>query len=188
MRNNPPSVKPRAGRIPLFAALLALAFGSARASDSFAVTGGDPYKPPEMVGFAGLTVGSFGTSGSFLIPPIVLGFDLGITEYIGVGGAFGYSRYDYLKESLQYLSFAARGTFHPIFWFEKMKIPLDPYFIGSVGYTQAVWSGTGSVDGFVIVSPGVGARYWFKPNLALQAETGIGFGASLASAGIAFKF
>ncbi len=176
-------------RIALFAVFLALASGSARASESFAVEGGDPYKNGELVGFAGLSAGGFGTSGSFLIPPIHIGADLGITEYIGIGGMFAYSRYDYLKYGLQYMTFVARGTFHPIFWFEKMKIPLDPYFIASAGYTIGLWSGPGSADyGYVVVSPGVGARYWFKPNLAFQGESGFGFGATLASIGIAYKF
>jgi hypothetical protein len=175
-------------RIAAFAALLAFA-GAAHANESFATTGGDPFTGTEKVAFAGFSVGYFGTSGNFLIPPMQAGVDIGFHQYMTAGGMFGYSRYDYLKESLQYISFAARGTFHPIFWFTKVPVPLDPYFLATAGYTQAVWSGPGSYNySYIVLGPAVGARYWFKPNLAGQAESGFGNGVSLASISLALKF
>ena len=92
-------------------------------------------------------------------------------------------------ESLSYLTFAARGTFHPLFWFTRMKIPLDPYGIATAGYTVGNWSGTGGRNfSYLVFGPSVGARYWFLPNLAGQAEAGLGYGVNLASLGLSLKF
>ncbi len=180
------------------ACLLALTMGSALAAgesapsassgSSFATTGADPFAIGEKVAFAGLSVGTFGTYGSSLIPPVSAGFDYAFHEYMTLGGFFAFSRYDLYSADLTYLTFAARGTFHPTFWFKKLKIPLDPYGIATVGYTNASWSGTGSnTYSYVVIGPSVGVRYWFLPNLAGQAEAGLGYGVSLASIGLALK-
>jgi hypothetical protein len=106
-----------------------------------------------------------------------------------LGGLFGYQSYDYVSENLTYYTFAFRGTFHPTFWLKRVKVPIDPYGIATVGYTHYSWSGSGNVNSTgLLLGPGVGIRYWFSPVLSGQAETGIGNGLGLASIGLAFKF
>jgi hypothetical protein len=67
-----------------------------------------------------------------------IGLDVAMHKYLTAGGSFAYSRYDYRSESLTYLTFAARGTFHPTFWFQNLTVPLDPYAVLSLGYSQAI--------------------------------------------------
>ena len=156
---------------------------------SVSVSGGDPYAMGEEVLFVSISAPGYGYYGSSLVPPLVVGFDYGFHPYMTLGGIFGFSQYDYVSDNLTYLTFAARGTFHPIFWLNRMRIPLDPYGTATVGYTVANWSGPYSRNfSRVIVGPGVGARYWFTPKFAGQAEAGLGYGVDLASIGLAFKF
>ena len=176
----------------LWAALLmTLALGPGMAAgqtDPIATTGGDPFAAGEMVAFAGLSAGPIGGYGRTLIPPVNAGFDFAFQDYLTAGAYFAFSRYDLYSSDLSYLSFAARGTFHPTFWFQRMKIPLDPYGIATVGFMSASWSGPGSnTYSQLIIGPSVGARYWFTPRLAAQAEAGLGQGVSLASIGLALK-
>ncbi|MDB5049821.1 MAG: hypothetical protein JWO30_2892 [Fibrobacteres bacterium] len=156
---------------------------------SFSTSGGDPFSMGETVLFAGLSAGTIGVYGSSLLPPLHIGLDHAFHQYMSIGGVFGFSRYDYSSDDLTYLLFAARGTFHPTMWFSRMRIPLDPYGVATVGYTQANWSGPGHNHySYLVIGPSVGARYWFAPNFGGQAEAGLGYGVNLASIGISFKF
>lgn len=172
-------------------ATLALAslLAAADASAEFATTGTDPFAKGETVVFAAVSAGHYGGYGSTLLPPITLGLDYAFHEYITAGGSFSFSHYDYRSASLSYLTFVARGTFHPVFWFKNIRIPLDPYGIASLGYSMALWDGPGNASDYheIVIGPGVGARYWFTPRFSFQAEAGVGLGVNLASVGIACK-
>lgn len=182
-------------KISTLALALAFACAPARAQDpapassGFATTGGDPFAMGEAVAFAALSVGVWGVSGTTVVPPVQFGFDYAFHQYMTLGGMFVYQSYDFVKENLTYYSFAVRGTFHPIFWLTRVKAPIDPYGIATVGYIHASYSGPGDVSSTgILLGPGAGIRYWFNPRLSGQAETGIGNGLGAASVGLAFKF
>lgn len=161
----------------------------APASTGFATTGGDPFAMGEKVVFAALSAGVWGVYGNTVVPPVQFGFDYAFHQYMTLGGMFGYQSYSYLKENLSYFTFAFRGTFHPIMWLTRVKAPIDPYGVAMVGYTHYSWSGSGDINSTgLLLGPGVGIRYWFTPNLSGQAESGVGNGLGLLSAGLALKF
>lgn len=166
-----------------------LAQDPAPASSGFATEGSDPFAMGEKVVFGALSAGVWGVYGNTVVPPIQFGFDYAFHQYMTLGGLFGYQSYDYVSENLTYYTFAVRGTFHPIFWLTRVKVPIDPYAIATMGYTHYSWSGPGDINSTgLLLGPGAGIRYWFTANLSGQAETGIGNGLGLASIGLAFKF
>jgi hypothetical protein len=180
-----------------FAAALALSaaavfadtpVGSSSGEASFATRGSDPFAMGERVAFVGISAGHYGTYGSTFIPPIHAGFDYAFHQYMTLGGIVGFSQYHHSKEDLTYLTLAARGTFHPTMWFSRIRIPLDPYGHATLGFTHGSYSGPGDYDySHPVAGVGVGARYWFMPNLAGQAEAGLGRGHSIGSVSLAFK-
>ncbi len=167
-------------------------------SSDFATAGGDPYAMGEKVIFAQIGLGGFGYYGTTSFPLLTVGMDYGFHKYMTLGGTFSYTSssqdYSVVKYTYSYTSIAFRGTFHPTMWMKKVKIPLDPYGAASLGYTILSTSSTGSgsniyrSSGNNSIYPGfaVGARYWFAPNFAGQAETGLG--RALLDIGIAYKF
>jgi hypothetical protein len=183
------------------AALLAGTTLTARAQDpapaatgssgGFATTGGDPFAQGEKVLFVGLSVGGGGVYGDVSLPPLNVGMDFAISQYLTVGGLFGFSRYGYYSNDITYLTFVGRMTFHPTFWLTRVKVPIDPYGIATAGYTIGNYSGPNtyrSSYSYLVIGPGVGIRYWFSPHWAGQAETSVGAGVGLAGLAIAYKF
>jgi hypothetical protein len=192
-------------RSTLTAVLAAMLIGtslSARAEESsaapaasgsgFATAGGDPFGEGEKVLFVGLSLGYYGgVYGDVSMPPIDVGMDFAVSQYLTVGGLFGFSRYGYYNDDITYLTFAGRMTFHPTFWLTHVKVPIDPYGIATAGYTIGSYSGPStyrSSYSYLVIGPGVGIRYWFSPHWSGQAETGIGSGLGLANFAIAYKF
>jgi hypothetical protein len=187
--------------IRMLAALLAGTTLTARAQDpapaatgsssDFAISGGDPFAQGEKVLFVGLSLGYYGgVYGEVSLPPINVGMDFAISQYLTVGGLFGFSRYGYRSDDITYLTFAGRMTFHPTFWLKRVKVPIDPYGIATAGYTIGNYSGPDnyrSSYSYPVFGPGVGIRYWFNPRWSGQAETGIGSGLGVASVAIAYK-
>lgn len=181
----------------LFAAALAVAPASSQETapapaaapdNGFATTGGDPFAKGENVIFAALAAGIHGGYGATILPPLTIGFDHAFHDYITAGGMFSFSRYDYINSGLTYLTFVGRGTFHPTMWLKRVKVPIDPYGIAVIGYSHAIWDGPGSGNySYAVWGPGVGIRYWFNPRLSGQAESGVGNGVGLLSAGLAYK-
>ncbi|MDR3266919.1 MAG: hypothetical protein LBT24_05040 [Tannerella sp.] len=128
--------------------------------------------------------------------PVELSFEHCIKDGLikGENGAIGIGAYGgWYHESLSYWSYnhyvlGVRGTFHYQF-VEK----LDTYagLMGGYNIATAKWTGDGESIGTssgsaIGYSFFVGARYWFKPNLAVYAEAG--YGIAYLSAGVAFKF
>jgi hypothetical protein len=95
---------------------------------------------------------------------------------IGVGGYAGvsYYYYHYYNHSL-YFNAGARGSFHYPF-VDK----LDTYAGVSLGFDT--W-----YSSYIDFGSFVGARYYFKPNIAVFAELAYG-GVGYLTGGIAFKF
>lgn len=149
--------------------------------------------------------GYFGAGYKGFIPSVHGSYELGIVEVpmgaeltgvVGVGGFVGWatSRYEYSYwQDIHYVYnkfvFGARGTYHFVF-----HDKLDTYAGVFLGYkvVSGKWKGTGttppewtskgsSVDGGGFI----GARWFFKPNLAAFVE--IGNMISVLNFGVTFK-
>ena len=136
------------------------------------------------------------------VPAIAVSYEKGIIDnflndaVIGVGGYLGYSAYKWEYNNnagwgYKYSDFilAGRGTFHYPF-VDK----LDTYAGILIGFeirTEKTW-GTTSVPvendlgSPFILSPFVGARYYFTDNIAAMAE--VGYGVAYFNLGVAYKF
>ncbi len=132
------------------------------------------------------------------IGPVVLGYERGITEKlgigrIGVGGIIGQSFESY-KNGNYYskwmnTSVLVRGAYHFDFNIDKMDVYAGVgaglTFSGSSKQNDAtVYSQSSSVNGEQYIFAGI--RYYFNKNLGVYAELGEGF--MLANGGLVLKF
>lgn len=140
-----------------------------------------------------------GTDYYTLIPPISGSIEVGVADEIaekgaiGVGGYLGFSSYKYNYGGSGWktsnIILGARGNFHYPF-VDK----LDTYAGLMMGYSILTNSyfGSYSEEDYSGASSGlqwslfIGARYYFKENIAAMAE--LGYGVSVLNIGIAFKF
>jgi len=125
--------------------------------------------------------------------PVYATVDYGFNDEVGLGGFVAYYGYEedfggWGKWKYSNIIIAAQGTYHK----DYFKIDnLDTYATLILGYNKASveWDGSGSwatpTAGGVIYAFGVGARYYFMPNLA--ADLRLGYGISAVQAGIAYK-
>lgn len=144
-------------------------------------------------------------SGSITTPPVSISYEYGLLEnflidgaYLGIGGFLGYASSRYQVPTVvgvfgwdyNYLTIAARGNWHYTF-VDK----LDTYFGLGLGYYNISYTEIGNMPiaagnnpdaGRVFLSGHLGARYYFTDNLAAMLE--LGWGASVANVGVAFKF
>lgn len=150
------------------------------------------YKKGDQVVNLGIGLGGFaGVYGSGGIA-ITGGYENGIHENVSVGGVVGYSSstYDYGygdSWKFTYILIGVRGAYHA----DLLHNPnVDTYGGLLVGYNIVSYSGP-SVSYY---NPGgsylefglfAGARYYFNPQLAVQAELGYGLG--ILNIGIAYK-
>lgn len=161
------------------------------------------YKKDDRVASAMFGIGSFvyAANATGSVPPLTAAFDMGYNENISFGGLVSYTsaKYDFsgfgygYTWTWSYLVIAARGAYHYDL-FHKDNI--DTYGGLMLGYNIASFSetrtgtgfglGTGSAGGGVLFAGYIGARYYFTPNLAAQAE--VGFGLALLNIGLAYKF
>ncbi|WP_149241323.1 porin family protein [Dyadobacter sp. 32] len=121
-------------------------------------------------------------------------FEAGIHEYISVGAQADFVSWNYgwVGSNIRYNFFyvGGRGSYH----FGKHFITnekLDLYAGPSLGFRIANYSYDGigynsSYGNGVFFGAFAGAKYYFKPNMAVFAE--VGYNASALKAGIAFKF
>jgi len=129
------------------------------------------------------------------VPPVAASLEFGVVDnviekgVIGVGPYVGYfsSKYDnYWKTS--YLVLGARGNFH-----YPLVEKLDTYTGLLLGYNIVSYTDlddyfgdySGSTSG-IAWAWFIGARYYFKENLAAMAE--LGYGVAYLNLGIALKF
>jgi hypothetical protein len=186
-------------RILLISVLLVLAL-----SISF---GQIAYKKGDQVGSVMIGLGSFvyesGASSS--LPPISLAYDYGFNENISLGGLVSYTgakeTYDTYSLSgftlvpatatwkWSYIIIAARGAYHyDLLHNDKIDTYgglMLGYEIASTSTDNTAYPVSGSA-GTMLFSVYVGGRYYFSPNLAVQAE--LGFGLALLNIGVAYKF
>jgi hypothetical protein len=165
------------------------------------------YKKGDQVGSVMIGLGSFiyASGASSSMPPISVAYDYGYNENISLGGLISYTgasetyqTYSYnggfnyvpvtAKWSWSYIIIGARGAYHyDLLHNDK----IDTYGGLMLGYeivsestdnTAYPVSGSSSA---LLFSGYVGARYYFTPNLAAQAE--LGFGLALLNIGVAYK-
>jgi hypothetical protein len=177
-------------RILLISVLLVLAL-----SISF---GQIAYKKGDQVVNLGFGIGGFaGAYGSGGIA-ITGGYENAVTENISLGGVVGYSSstQDVISGygwKYTYFLIGARGAYH----YDLLHNPnIDTYGGILLGYNIVSASATGTnTFGFGNYAASAsymefgffaGARYYFNPNLAVQAELGYGLG--FLNVGIAYKF
>ncbi len=143
----------------------------------------------------GAGIGQAGITGSSSIPPISLGYQLGIGDKYSVGVIVGYSgstnsvlTYEW---SYSYIVIAGRGEYH----FMKPTDKLDAYAGASLGYSIVsvkepdnlpAFGNWGTVGAsYLIYGVHVGARYAFSKSFGAFAE--LGYGISLITVGVNLK-
>ena len=111
---------------------------------------------------------------------------------IGVGGIFRYWSYGNEFWSYTYIIVGAQGNYH----FKVGNGKIDPYLGLTLAYNagSSSWAGSGFGSGLSSGFSGgiwfgfqAGARYWFSPNMAVNARFGAGSGSGL-DIGVDFKF
>ncbi len=140
---------------------------------------------------ARLGIGAIGSAFSFGAD-----YEYGITNVgevgpgrIGIGGTIDYSHWSDGFISYTWIPIGIMGYYH----LDLDNKKLDPFGGLGLGYeiVNASWAGgnipwsAGYSSGLFIAGQ-IGIRYFFQPNLAAQAR--LGFGASLISVGIDYKF
>jgi hypothetical protein len=166
-------------RILLISVLLVLAL-----SISF---GQMAYKKGDQVASIGIGLGGiaggYGTGGL----PITLGYENGINENISVGGVFSYASSSDLGLTFTNIVIGARGAYHLDL---LHKDNIDTYGGLMLAYNiLSVNVPTGypfTYPSYMFFGFFAGGRYYFNPNLAVQAELGYGLG--FLNVGIAYKF
>jgi hypothetical protein len=138
---------------------------------------------------AGIGIGFAGIEGSATLPPISIGYQVGITNKISVGGivcysgssykaAFGASSYEW---KYSYIVIGARGEYH----FMEPSDKLDLYAGLTLGYDiVSVTTPSGTLTGISYSAAGsglfvgghVGARYAVSNSWGGFAELGYGIG------------
>jgi hypothetical protein len=133
----------------------------------------------------GIGLGSPYTYGSVGIPPIFAQVDFGVWDKVSVGGTVGYatSKFGYTSYNWRYsyLLFGVRGNYHWGKHIPSLPKSLDLYagLNGGFYIVNANYDGfTGVYNDGVSNSPyfggQVGARWFFKDNIAALAEVGAG--------------
>lgn len=120
-------------------------------------------------------------------------YEVGVHDFISVGGEADFVTWSYgsggYNVKYNFISFGGRANYH----FGKHFITndkLDFYGGLALGYRIAnyssPWSGySNSYGSGLYIGPQIGARYYFKPNLAALAEAG--YTATALKLGLTFK-
>ncbi|MCI6154050.1 MAG: hypothetical protein PUI84_05650 [Bacteroidales bacterium] len=155
-----------------------------------------------LVGFGGTTLA--GSGQKMLVPPIQLTYEYGVVDglingnaSIGVGAAVGYAANKYAIQGYasayqNYGFFGARGSFH-----YQFVDKLDTYagiFLGCIMSKASFKNETINklyVDNVATATTFgwasmIGARYYFTPTMAVNAE--LGYGISIFNVGLTFRF
>jgi hypothetical protein len=143
-----------------------------------------------------------GSMGDTEVPPLVAAVDYGVHPDVSVGGlvsyyrssvSYGYAGLSGAKWTYNYLTIGARSDYHfgRFVGVEKLDLyggAILAYNIVSVSSpSSSTYASLNTASASVITwGLNVGARYFFTPSLAAQAELGVGLGN--LSAGIAYKF
>jgi hypothetical protein len=132
------------------------------------------------------------------IGPLVVGYERGITEKLGigrlgVGGIIGHSfqgeKYGTYKTHWTRTTIIVRCAYHFDFNIDKMDVYAGVgaglSFVGAEKYDNSTITGTSSsIRGEQYIFAGI--RYYFNDNIGVYAEVGEGF--MLANGGLVLKF
>ena len=145
-----------------------------------------------MLGLGGYG-GLYGTS---TMPAIAASYEMGYNENFSIGGLAGITGSEFpvlgsWKWKYTYILIGGRGAYH----YDLLhKDNIDTYAGGMLGYNIVSFSeenapastlGFSASGSYVTYGGFAGARYYFSPNLAAQAEVGFGIGA--ITVGISYK-
>lgn len=161
------------------------------------------YAPGDTVASLAVALGTLnGSTGDTEVPPLIAAVDYGVHPDISVGGIVAYYKssvsYAYaglsdIKWTYSYFTVGARSDYHfgRFVGVEKLDLyggAVLAYNIVSVSSpSSSSYASLNTASASVITwGLNVGARYFFTPSLAAQAELGVGIGN--LSAGIAYKF
>lgn len=132
--------------------------------------------------------------GFYAVPPIIVSGSWGIMDLVSVGFIVGYEGWGYTNSTytygLNYIMIGARGDFHFNRWIKVKR--LDVYAGIVVGANIMVYSGNVPYLSSLPVGGGLlwnvqgGVKWYFHENVGLWAE--VGYGYSIISGGIVFKF
>lgn len=139
--------------------------------------------------------GNFTFQAEFAVHDYVgVGFTAGIGGGTGWGGGFGrssvYTGY-YGAEPEITVPVTAIANFHFYQLIQdktKAKMhadKLDVYAGVNLGSGMAYFFNSNTITPLIVVGPQVGARYYFKPNLAVHVE--VGYGKTFVNAGLTFR-
>ncbi len=175
----------------LFLLVVALALVSS------AMFGQIAYKADDTNVSALLGIGGFaGVYGTSSMPAIAASYEKGLNENISVGGIVGYtgSSEDWFGGSVDYsyILVGARGAYH----YDLLhKDNIDTYGGIMLGYNIVSSTVKSNIAGFNFGASAsgsylafggfIGGRYYFSPQLGVQAELGYGIG--LLSIGVTYK-
>jgi hypothetical protein len=125
------------------------------------------------------TIGLFSSGGV----PIIVSFEHGITDDIGVGVILGYlsTSYDYT-----YTLFGVRGSYHLNELLNVQSSKVDLYGGASIYYRHYKIKNYDTSAGTVRPGLHVGGRYMFSNNLGAFAE--LGYSISALQLGVSLKF
>ncbi len=142
----------------------------------------------------GIGVGNYGSydyvgysysGGSFYIGGSA---EVGITDFISIGGQIDFRPYRYggYGSNLA-IPIAARGSYHFGKHFLKIE-KLDLYGVATLGYSIDNNNYDWYAGNDLVIGASVGGRWYFKPNMAGYAELGGGSNIAPLRLGITFKF
>ncbi|MCX6148970.1 MAG: hypothetical protein NTX22_00430 [Ignavibacteriales bacterium] len=162
----------------------------------------EQFNKGEKVAQLGIGFGHAGIYGDMGFPPLIAGFQYGILKNISVGGIIGYSSssdkwgddsYGW-EYTYTYIFIGARGEYHFLENVEK----LDLYAGVTLGYDIVTasskvhgnnnygYNGSSASASYALTGIHGGVRYYVSPQFAVWGE--VGYGVSLISGGVAFKF
>jgi hypothetical protein len=139
--------------------------------------------------------------GKIDVPPITVAFDYILSQvgpgYVGLGAMAGYAtskEESRINQGFYYqhtfILLGARGTYH---WFPGQSEKFDTYAGLTIGYSIASSKSITANTGTVIKQPSgmiggmfAGIRYFFIPNLGVNAE--FSYGVSAINIGASLKF
>ncbi len=142
----------------------------------------------------GAGMGLNGITGESSLPPISIGYQLGIADKYSIGAIVGYSSSTSSVLSYEwtytYIVVGGRGEYH----FMKSTDKLDAYAGATLGYTIVsasepdnlpAYVTSAAATGYLIYGAHAGVRYAFSKSFGAFAE--VGYGISLVTVGINFK-
>lgn len=177
----------------LMIALFAIAFSTHAQDKSYEMGQSSIHLSVGVAPTFGLSTSNLGGFHSTWSLPFSASYEYGVSDRISVGITGGYATQKFVDDQnngvkYTYTLIGARGSYH-----FATAAKFDPYFGLLLGYNSVKAKDIGSGEQGVAakasgVLPGayLGANYYFATNIGVHAE--VGYGISVVTAGITFKF